>query len=171
MKKLFISLVVVVACFTVNAQQKNVVKTNPISLAFGSFNASYERVLNSSSSVVVSGNYMYKLFGSEVTAGGLGAAYRYYFTHAKKAVPAGFYIAPEASFSFGSVKYNNQDSAGFSSFGIGAEVGYQWVWSSGFTLDLGIGPMYRFIKGSNTSSFSKTKGILPTATFGIGYAF
>ncbi len=171
MKKLFISLLVVVACFSANAQQKNVVKTNPFALAIGSFNATYEKTLNSSSSILISGNYMFKLFGQDVTAGGLGVGYRYYFTHAKKEIPSGFYVMPEAVLSFGSIKDENDLKVGFSSFGIGAELGYQWVWSSGFSLDLGIGPIYQFISGEDTSRFSKTNAIVPTITVAIGYAF
>ncbi len=166
MKKLFISLMIVVAALTVNAQQKNVIKTNPIALAFGSFNASYEKVLNTKSSVIFSGHYMFQFLGLDVQAGGLGAAYRYYFTHAKREVPTGFYLNPEIAFSFGSGKAANEDvRSSFSSFGIGAELGYQWVWDSGFALDLGIGPMYR------SGILSKSGGIGPAITIAIGYAF
>ncbi|PID95653.1 MAG: hypothetical protein CSA94_00430, partial [Bacteroidetes bacterium] len=101
MKKLFLSLIIVVAFFSANAQQKQVIKTNPIALAFGNFNATYEKVLDSKSSVLISASYTYKLLGLNVNAGGLGAAYRYYFTHAKKDVPTGFYVNPEVAFSFG----------------------------------------------------------------------
>lgn len=162
---------VVAVCFSANAQQQNVIKTNPFSLAFGNFNATYERVLNSSSSFLVQGNYMYKLFGLDVTAGGLGLGYRYYFTHAKKQVPSGFYVNPEAGFSLGSVKYADGTKASFSTFGVGAELGYQWAWTSGFTLDLGVGPTYQFLTGKDTSGFAKTSGILPALTVAIGYAF
>ncbi len=172
MKKLFVSLFfVVVATLSVNAQQQHVIKTNPIALAFGSFNATYEKVLNTKSSVLVSGSYMFKFFNVSVNAGGLGAGYRYYFTHAKKEVPTGFYVMPEAAFSFGSFKHDDDSKSSFSSFGIGAELGYQWAWQSGFTLDLGIGPMYHSVTGNNTSGFSKTSGIGPAMTIAIGYAF
>lgn len=114
---------------------------------------------------------MYKLFGADVTLGGLGAGYRYYFTHAKKQVPSGFYVTPEAAFSFGSVKNNDGTRSSISTFGIGAEIGYQWVWSSGFTLDLGIGPMYQFVSGNNTGTFERTNGILPVGTIAVGFAF
>ncbi len=184
MKKLLISLVLITAFFYANAQQKHVIKTNPIALAFGSFNATYEKVLDSKSSVLISGNYMFKFFGVDVKAGGVGLGYRYYFTHAKKDVPTGFYVNPETAFSFGSVNVKTEDasaSASFASLGLGAEIGYQWAWSSGFALDLGIGPMYRFILGNTkaegengtqeSNAFGRTGGIAPAFTLAIGYAF
>lgn len=93
MKKLILSLVFVVLAFGLSAQS-NVIKTNPLALAFGSFNATFERVVNPSSSILISGQYMFKLLGEEVNLGGIGLGYRYYFTHAKKPVPGGFYITP-----------------------------------------------------------------------------
>ncbi len=176
MRKLFISLILVVVCFSLNAQPKKVIKTNPIALAFGGFNATYEKVLNSSSSVLISGSYTFKLLGLNVNAVGLGAGYRYYFTHENKEVPSGFYVTPQAGLSFGSAKtvtqqQQQQHKTSFSTFGIGAEVGYQWAWPSGFALDLGIGPMYQFVMGKSTGSFSKTNGFFPSMTIAIGYAF
>ena len=110
----------------------------------------------------------YKVIGWEdVKSGGVGLGYRYYFTHLKKEVPTGFYINPQASFSFGSAKVVNSSKESLSILGLGAEIGYQFVWSSGFTLDLGIGPMYS-IASSNGLSAS---GLLPSATLSIGYAF
>lgn len=49
MKKLILSLVFVLLAFGLNAQS-NVIKTNPLGLAFGSFNATYERVFGTTSS-------------------------------------------------------------------------------------------------------------------------
>lgn len=56
MKKVILSLAFVVLAFGLNAQS-NVIKTNPLALAFGDFNATYERVLNNSSSLQISGHY------------------------------------------------------------------------------------------------------------------
>ena len=166
MKKLFISLALLCVVMGSGAQT-NIIKTNPITFAFGNFNATYEKVINSSSSLIFKGQYMYKLLGLDVNLGGLGLGYRYYFTHLKKEVPTGFYINPQASFSFGSAKVDNSSKESLSILGLGAEIGYQFVWSSGFTLDLGIGPMYS-IASSNGLSAS---GLLPSATLSIGYAF
>jgi hypothetical protein len=169
MKKLILSLAFVAFAFSLSAQS-NVIKTNPLALAFGSFNATFERVVSPSSSILISGQYMFRLFGEEVNLGGLGLGYRYFFTHAKKPVPAGFYVTPQGAFSFGKVKNEDGTSTGANSFGIGAEIGYQWVWESGFVLDLGIGPMYRFLSGTGEVE-GNTTGIWPSATLAIGYAF
>ena len=176
MKKLFISLALLCTVIGSSAQT-NIIKTNPITFAFGNFNATYEKVLNSSSSLVFKGQYSYNLFLmdeiyqllgiDDVKSGGVGLGYRYYFTHLKKEVPTGFYINPQASFSFGSTldDYKSRESA--TSLGLGAEIGYQWVWSSGFTLDLGIGPMYSTISSNGVAA----SGFVPSATLSIGYAF
>ena len=169
MKKLILSFVFVALAFGLNAHS-NVVKTNPLALAFGDFNATFERVLNTKSSIQISGHYMFRLFGEEVNLGGLGLGYRYYITHAKKPVPSGFNITPQGVFSFGNVKNEDGTSTGANSFGIGAEIGYQWAWESGFVLDLGIGPMYRFLSGTGDAE-GNTSGFWPSATLAIGYAF
>ncbi len=167
MKKLILSLALLGIVFGASAQN-NIIKTNPIGLAFGNFNVTYERVLNSSSSFLVKGNYMYKLLGADVSLAGLGLGYRYYITHAKKEIPTGFYVNPQLAFAFGNIKDSNGTSYSATNFGIGAELGYQWVWSSGFTLDLGIGPMYNIVSSDSSDT---ANGIAPAITLAIGYAF
>lgn len=168
MKKLILSLAFVAMAFGLSAQS-NVIKTNPLSLAFGNFNATYERVLGTSSSILIKGQYMYKLFGAEVNLAGGGLGFRYYFTNAKKPVPGGFYINPQATFAFGSVTDDDNETYSAKSIAFGAEIGYQWVWESGFVLDLGIGPMYTNVSGDGDGD--GLKGIMPSATLAIGYAF
>jgi hypothetical protein len=144
----------------------SVIKTSPLALALGNFNATYENVLNERSALLFSANYIYQLFGADVNAGGVGAGYRHYFTYKKKDVPTGFYVQPQVSAGFGS---------GFYTLGIGAELGYQWAWESGFVLDLGIGPQYTYLnfdEGDNDLGFDDDAGgILPAFTLAIGYAW
>ena len=168
MKKLILSLFFVALVFSMSAQS-NVVKTNPLGMAFGDFNATYERVLGTSSSVLIKGQYMYKLLGTDVSLAGFGLGYRYYITHANKPVPGGFYINPQVAFSFGSVTDDDDYKYDAKSVGFGAEIGYQWVWTSGFVLDLGIGPMYSKVTGGDDDD--GFNGIMPSATLAIGYAF
>lgn len=170
MKKLIISLTLIVFALGLHAQS-NVIKTNPLGLAFGNFNVTYERVISSSSSILIRGQYMYKLLGIKVNLGGVGLGYRYYITHVKKPVPSGFYVNPQASFSFGSVADDNDVMVSANAFGIGAELGYQWAWESGFVLDLGIGPMYNFASASSGNDVGSIDGFFPSATLAIGYAF
>jgi hypothetical protein len=168
MKKVLLLFAFVVLAISLNAQD-NVIKANPLGLAFGNFNATYEKVLNDKSSVLVKASYFYRLLGVEVSAFGVGGAYRYYITNAKKPVPGGFYGQGQVNFNFGS---GNVDDFTYTTIGIGAQIGYQWVWDSGFVLDLGIGPAYTILSGE-TDSFDTTSGgvILPSATLAIGYAF
>lgn len=171
MKKLFlISGLLLLMAGGLRAQAyDNVIKTSPIGLAFGNFNATYERVISESSSVLVSANYFYQFLGVDVNTVGFGGAYRYYFTHAKKDVPTGFYVNPQLGVSFGS----SGDSS-YGTFSIGAEVGYQWAWDSGFVLDLGIGPSYTNLTGDfEDIGFDADGGgaVLPSVTIAIGYAF
>lgn len=169
MKKLIIFLVLIALAFGAHAQN-NVIKTNPLGLAFGYFNATYERVLGTSSSILIRGQYMYKIFGVKVGLGGVALGYRYYITHVKKPVPSGFYINPQAVYSFGSMNDFNGENVSLSTIGVGAELGYQWAWESGFVLDLGIGPMYTFINGQG-ADISIGSGFGPTATLAVGFAF
>lgn len=171
MKKLTLAIMLVALIFTTESfaqERTKVVKTNPLGLAFGNFNVTYEMVTNESSSLLFDVSYMYKLFGINVNTFGVGAAYRYYFTHASKEIPTGFYVNPQAGLSFGST----EGDVGFTTIQIGAELGYQWAWESGFTLDLGIGPNYTIISGDvDNVGFNSTSGILPSATLAVGYAF
>ena len=173
MKRLLLSLAIA-ACMTTFADAQsynNVIKTNPLGLAFGNFNATYEKVLNEKSSVLLSGNYLYQFLGIDVNTFGLGAAYRYYFTYAKKDVPSGFYVNPQIGFQSGSA----DDDLSYSAFNIGAEIGYQIAYESGFVLDFGIGPNFTSLSGdyediSFTDDGSATT-IVPSLTVAIGYAF
>jgi len=168
MKKFILTLAVVFAFLSANAQSK-IIKTNPLGLAFGNINVTCERVLSGSSSILVRSEYAYNLLGTKVNLGGAGLGYRYYITHVKKAVPNGFYVNPEIMLMVGTANSEEQNY-GLFVLGIGAELGYQWVWNSGFTLDLGIGPMYSFMK-SDSSDLQKTGFFIPMATVAIGFAF
>lgn len=171
-KKSLFTILLCILLFSTNgfAQERtNVIKANPFGLALGNFNVTYEKVLNSKSSVIVKGTYAYKLLGTDLTALGLGAGYRYYFTHSKTEVPSGFWVTPQAGFEFGSIK-DDGDTYSMTAFSVGAEVGYQWAWRNGFTLDLGIGPNYVFMNTGDYES-GTLSGITPSLTLAIGYAF
>ena len=171
MKKLLITAVFVAICATFSFAQDNVLKTNPIGLAFGNFNVTYEKVLNSrKSSVLFSASYIYEIFSVDVNTFGIGAGYRYYLTHAKKDVPTGLYVNPQLSFSFGSV-----DDFNYNITYIGAEIGYQWAWESGVVLDLGIGPNVAIFGGDYDDIEFDFEGdntaVVPSVTIALGYAF
>ncbi|MBI9033055.1 MAG: DUF3575 domain-containing protein [Bacteroidales bacterium] len=178
-KSVFFILTLFVVC-SANAQFKNVVKTNPIGLAFGNFNARYEMVVNDASSLQFGASYMYKYLGIKVNTVGLEGGFRYYITNRMKSAPNGFYINPKIGASFGKVSIGDEIYSETSSdliynaFIFGGELGYQWVWGSGFTLDLGAGPMFSRFGGEYENINFSSKGqfiILPSVTIAIGMGF
>ncbi|CAM1370538.1 DUF3575 domain-containing protein [Tenacibaculum xiamenense] len=182
MKKLFMIAMIAVG-FTAYAQ-KNVVKANPLALLGGSDLVSYERAIGENSSVSVSGAIGgFKLGGTEYDSKGFGAQYRYYFSEALKA----WYAGASASFQFGSVENNwnsifstdvTTSKTDFTSINGGVRVGYQWVWESGFSLDLNLGGVYSSFNYEDDNAEDavfinglKGSGVLPTFGFGLGYAW
>lgn len=185
-KVLFVSMMFLGA-LTVNAQEskgQNVIKVNPLGLLFGSANVGFERALNEKSSFVIAPQFGgFKFGGVKYSSIGAGAQYRFYLSKTKNA-PEGFYAAPALSFVSGKVKWDSFDSAeeeeeektNFSSFGGGAMVGNQWIFKSGFVIDLGGGVMYQnfsYKDGEGDAGFSSLKGggVFPALSFSLGYNF
>ena len=173
MKRIFFILsIVTMFCMSSYAQDDmeenlpNVIKINPISLAFGNFNLSYQRAIGSSSAIQIGANYLYKLFGSEVSGFGLRGSYQFFLTGRAKEAPEGFYIGPQIAYN--SFKEKLTDVS-VSTFGFGLMVGYQWIWKSGMALDLGIGPMYVIESDSETEE--SFEGFLPNVIIALGYNF
>ena len=69
-------------------------------------------------------------------------------------------LKPESTRSFGT------DA---NAIAIGADLGYQWVWDSGFVLDIGLGPNYYI--GLGDSVVGDFDGILPRFILAVGYAW
>lgn len=179
MKK-FILLAIVSIAFTFkgSAQEyQNVVKINPLGALFGSANVAYERALNEGSSVVIAPSFgLLKSAGFKYTSFGIGAEYRFYFSKEKSA-PMGFYAGPGAGFNFGEAKWDdsnndNSNKTSFSGFNVKGIIGYQWIWSSGFTLDLNGGIQYLDFKFKDSDvTGTPISGVLPTIGFSLGYSF
>lgn len=148
------------------AELPNVIKINPISLAFGNFNLSYQRALSDASAIQIGANYWYKILGVEVSGVGIRGGYQFFLTNRVKPSPEGFYIGPQIAYN--SLKDKETDEK-VTAFGVGLMVGYQWVWDSGVTLDLGAGPMYQF--ADETSTGTSYEGFIPNITIAIGYNF
>lgn len=113
---------------------------------------------------------------------GAEVQYRYYFDEALK----GFYAGGQIGYTSGKVTLDgfsfdsnfnlvsSSNETTFSSLKVGAKGGYQWVWTSGFSLDLNLGLAYNnFTYKSSDAVFSslKASGVLPNFGFGLGYAF
>ena len=98
---------------------------------------------------------------------------RYYFKEAIK----GFYGGGQVGFNTGKVELNSiyftDSDISYTSIRIGGKAGYQWIWSSGLTVDLNVG------YGLNTFSYNSDNALLglsasgafPNLGFGIGYSF
>lgn len=185
MKKtlLFVALCVL-ACLSSKAQDEsesqNVVKINPLGAIFGAAQLSYERALSEKSSVQISPSFgFFSSGGLKYTTYGIGASYRFYFSNSKSA-PAGFYAGPGVGYQLGKVKFSDDFGGGSSStakiggFNANFVAGYQWIFDSGFTLDLNGGIQYikyKYTDNEDGSFSAPFSGILPTLGFGIGYSF
>ncbi len=179
MKKIVLALCILVAALNVNAQNgKNVIKVNPLGLLFGIADLTYERGLNENSSFEIAPQYGGFSVGSlKYSTIGLGANYKYYSSG--EAVK-GFYLSPGIFYSSGTVKEDDTFSGTSSSinatnYGIKAVFGKQWIWDSGFTLDLNGGLGYQSFSysgdGATTFSGLKGNGIFPSLRLGLGFNF
>ncbi len=151
MKFIYI-IVLLTLTLPLNYAQKNVIKGNPIAFASGIFNAEWEKAMNTKSSLSIGAGLA---IINDLNGFLLSGSYRYYITNRKKQIPEGLYVGADAIFL-----------AGFDDESLllsGMNVGYQWIWESGFTMDLGIGPHYAF--------FGDFSGTIPYPTFTIGYNF
>ncbi len=165
MKKTAVTLsFMVIFTFAAFAQAElpNVIKINPISLAFGNFNLSYQRALSDASAIQIGANYWYRILGVDVSGVGVRGGYQFFLTNRAKPAPEGFYIGPQVAYNSLTNKETDESA---SAVGFGLMLGYQWVWDSGVTLDLGAGPMYQ------SSSDADIEGFLPNITIAVGYNF
>jgi len=183
MKKVFLSVALCSIVFLSSKAQDdgptNVVKINPLGAIFGAAQLSYEHALSEKSSFMISPSFgFFNSGGLKYTTYGIGASYRFYFSQSKSA-PAGFYAGPGVGYSLGKVKFSDDFGGGNTTAKIGglnvsAVAGYQWIWDSGFSLDLNGGIQYinyKYTDNSDGAFSAPFSGVLPTLGFGIGYAF
>ena len=181
MKKTLLIVAILVtssAVFSQSEVKPNVIKVNPLGALFGSANVAYEKALNEKSSFVIAPSFgTFKSGGFKYTTYGLGAEYRFYFTGT---APKGTYVAPGIGVNFGTAKFTNSDGGTDSKTNITgisgkAVIGHQWIWSSGFVLDLNGGIQYTSLKFKDkTGDFAGAvafSGILPALGLSLGYNF
>lgn len=182
MKKIILTAIAVCAFGFANAQE-NIIKANPLALLGGTDMVSFEHKLGDNSSVLLgAGIGGFKIGDAKYSNMGAEVQYRYYFNEALK----GFYAGGQVGYSSGKVKiegfptFNGSslvtttNETNFGSFKLGGKGGYQWVWDSGFSLDLNVGVAYNNFSYKNSdASFStlKASGVLPNFGFALGYAF
>ena len=183
MKKIILTVAAVLAFGFANAQE-NVIKVNPLSILGGTDLLSYEVKLGEKTSFLVgAGIGGFKIGDAKYSNMGAEVQYRYYFNEALK----GFYGGGQVGYSSGKVEMGNgfsfdqngnstttSEETKFGSFKVGAKGGYQWIWGSGFSLDLNLGIAYNSFKYKDSDSSNSTlkgSGVLPNFGFGLGYAF
>jgi len=123
------------------------VSLNPLRLLFGELAGQYEQRLTPSTSFTAGASGSHAAVGAYASStAGVLAAWRYY--------PGGaalhhWYIAPGASMDFGwSAATPDAAREHGMIFALGAEGGYQWIWPSGFLLDLAAGGAYAWDTGT-----------------------
>jgi len=183
MKKILFFVAVIATSFAMKAQE-NAIKANPFALLGGTDLVSYERAVSDNSSVIVgAGIGGFKIAGTKYSSFGASLQYRYYFKEALK----GWYAGAFAQYLSGNVDFEsftfNEDTftteetteeISYGAFGGGAKVGHQWIWDSGFTLDLNAGIGYSsfsYDDDSDTTLGLKASGILPNFGLALGYAW
>ncbi|MDQ1162199.1 hypothetical protein QE422_002567 [Chryseobacterium sp. SORGH_AS 447] len=176
MKKLFVVTFGILS-IAASAQQKNSIKVNPASLFLGGGDdlVTYERAITEHSSVGISGGYgEFKLDNYKYYYTGGSVLYRYYTKEALK----GLYFSGTAGFGGGRASYKSSNIKGsnaYTAFNIGALAGYQWVFNSGFTIDVNAGASYVTFnykhENKMPTSGKVTGGVLPTVGVGLGYSF
>jgi hypothetical protein len=160
----------------------NIIYTDPVSDALGTINLGYSRAFGPHNALIVEGAFISLGLGSSsytMTGGGLG----WHFTARQL---EGWFIGPKLQYFVVNASSSSTTAAGTvkveakgTAISYGAEAGYQWLWDSGFMLNLGFGGAMTNINvdasataGSSSATGSLSfSGFLPTALFNLGYAF
>ena len=153
MNKMYKLLLVGCLLVTFNyTQAQNVLKINILSPIVKTFNISYERAINETSSFQI--GFFYTGYTDDVTTfKGFGITPEYRFYLSDTPAPEGVYVAPFLRYqSFTIEDEDYSDSADFSAFGGGLVIGKQWVFKEKITLDIFLGPAYYSGKVSGESS-------------------
>jgi len=197
--------IIAVALFTLTGTQaiaqENVIKINPFKAIIGGLGFQYERVLSDKTSAQVEFSFFKKTFGASVSIGsssvgsetvysgiGFGGEYRYYITNASRDVPSGAYVGPYISYDTFKQTVKNSVNAGgtgddldvetsIGSFGVGGQIGWQWLIGDVFAIDLNLGVGFRSVSDNSDDSDSDinfslaNNGIGLKSSFALGYAF
>ena len=179
MRKLLLLCFLVLSSIKVLAQRstepvKNSVKANPLGLLFGSPDLlSYERAISDHSTLLLGLGYSsLSVEDLSYKAKGINLQYRYYFKEAIK----DWYVLGSVASTSGKLS-SSSESIEYSNILIGSKAGYQWVWESGFSLDLGGGFNYVIydydLTGVTSLSESsiKANGVVLSLGFGLGYSW
>jgi len=150
MKKLLLVAVTALMFLNTKAQEvQNTIKINPLSALIRTGSVFYERKTNDAMSLQLGVAYTgVKLDDTKFSGLAITPEIRFYI---KKHAPTGLYAAPFLRYQSYTTS-DDTDKGSYKSFGGGALIGHQWVYNSGFTLDLFFGPSY------NNGNYSATVG-------------
>ncbi len=137
--------------------QNSAIKANPLGLAVGVLNASYEFGISDSNTISANFSY-YDVSG--VSGLGIGGEYRFYFGDE---ILKGWHAEPSANAFFLKDTLDTKATV----FSLGATGGYQWVFGSGFLVDVFGG--YNYFFGGDTLAGLDTG--VPVLGASIGYAW
>lgn len=165
MKKLLLISAFLISNSFITFAQDNAIKFNPLAFLGGTDLFSIEHAIKNNNSI--GAGLGFSSFGSgdlKYTQVGAEGSFRHYTKESLK----GFYLGGSAGFSSGKVLDEK-----FNSLKIGARIGNQWVFDSGFVLDIGGGISYRTFNytNKNLDGDLKTNGIWPGLNISLGYAF
>lgn len=151
------------------------VRVNPLGLLVGSLSADVDFAISDKFTIGPTlSYYSATLFTTTLSGFGIGARGNWYLSG--NAMTDSWILGPQLGMSLFSISSgaSKASSTGFYFGGIG---GYQWVWKSGFNINLGLGANYYTQAGSAQASDGTTltvpgfSGIGPTGELTVGWAF
>jgi TolB-like protein len=146
---------------------------NPLAILFGVYGVEFDYSPMQLLSLNVGLSY-YASSADDVStsAGQLSLGAQFFLTgeHAF----GGFYLYPNLTFASASAEDDiTKDTASAALVAVGATVGYQWAWTSGLALRLGLGALYYSVVSEDGSSNVTLglSGVLPALDASIGWTF
>jgi hypothetical protein len=155
------------------SQEKNVIKTNMMSILVGTGTLFYERKINDNLSGNLGIGFLNYTF-SKTSFSGLILTPEVRF-YPKKGAIDGFYMAPYFRLQRFQLKLND-NKVGYNNYGGGLVFGRQWITNSGFTMDLFFGGHYAkgtlgVTSGSDSYNTDLFEGFKMRLGFDLGFAF
>lgn len=156
--------------------QENVFKINIFSPIVKTFNASYERKLNATSSFQLGFFYTgYKAGDTKFSGFGITPEYRFYLSESE--APEGVYLAPFVRYQNFKLTEESTNSDGtLGLFGGGLVIGKQWIFKERISLDIFLGPQFsggdvKVTSGSDTFDTDAFSGFGIRTGLTLGIAF
>jgi len=159
-KVIFLFIGIIFLGMNLEAQKKNVIKTNLFSPIIRTGHLLYERALNDNMSLQL--GFFYSGFNdrdSEAKLNGWGVTpeFRFYLSETKTA-PSGIYLAPTIRYMNLKIEDESIDAKGeLTSFGFSINFGTQMILKDIIAIDAFIGPSYNF------RNYEETQGDLETS--------